>query len=168
MPGRLRALTATMGIILTRARLTVITGLTGSRADCLSAPAPGMAGDAHGAGVVGVVALAAVDLSVDVDSSAAVDSPVAVDLSAVVDSQVDAGSLAAGASREDAGRWAASMAGVGSTVAVEDSTAAAVVASTAAAVDMAAVDTGKGRFERYRFGTETVTAGSKGCQPFLF
>jgi hypothetical protein len=77
MLGRLRALTATMGIILTRARLTVITGLTGSQADCLLAPARGMAGDARGAGVVGAVALAAVDL--DAGSSAAVDSPVDAD-----------------------------------------------------------------------------------------
>jgi hypothetical protein len=79
--------------------------------------------------------------------------------------QVVAASLAVVASREDAGRSAASMAAVGSTAAA-DSTVA-VVASTVVAVDMAAVDTGKSRFERYRSRTETVTAGSKSCQPFL-
>jgi hypothetical protein len=59
------------------------------------------------------------------------------------------------------------MVGAGPTVAVEDSTAA-VVASTVVAVDMAAVATGKGRFGVFDPVTETVTAGSKGCQPFLF
>ena len=39
------ALTATTGIILTLARLTATTDLTGLRAECLSAPARGMAGD---------------------------------------------------------------------------------------------------------------------------
>ena len=62
------ALMGTTDITLTRAHLTAITGLTGSRAECLSVPAPGTAGDARGAGVVGAVALAAADLSADVDS----------------------------------------------------------------------------------------------------
>jgi hypothetical protein len=47
------ATTDTTTIIRTLARLTDTTGLTGLRAECLLAPARGMAGDALGVGVVG-------------------------------------------------------------------------------------------------------------------
>lgn len=71
MPGRQRARTATTDILLTRARLTVITGLTGSQADCLLAPAHGMAGDMVGDAAAGAMAgafMAAEGSSADADS----------------------------------------------------------------------------------------------------
>jgi hypothetical protein len=59
--------TATMDIILTPARLTVSTDLTGLQAECLSAPVRGMAGVAVGVGAVGAGAAA---VGVDVGSLA--------------------------------------------------------------------------------------------------
>src|ERR1700733_11702023 len=101
---------ATTVIILTHARLTATTDLTGSRAACSSVLARGMAGDGRGAGGVGAGAVLA-----DAGSS------VAVGLAADVDSPVDAGLPV------DAVRWAASMVvAAGSTVVAEDSTVAAV------------------------------------------
>src|ERR1700685_2160996 len=125
---------ATTDIILTPARLTATTDLTGSRAACLSAPARGMAGDGLGVGVAGAGAvgaglvLADVDSSVDEDSSAGGGSPVGVDSPGGVGSPVAAVSLAV--------RLAAFME-------VEASTVAEVEGSTVVAVDTVAVaDTG--------------------------
>ena len=122
---------ATTVIILTHARLTATTELTGSRAACSSVLARGMAGDGRGAGVVGAGAVLA-----DAGSSVAVGLPVAVDLAADVglaadvDSPVDAGLPV------DAVRRAASMVvAAGSTVVAEDSTVAAVEVFTVAVAD---------------------------------
>src|ERR1700733_10638023 len=113
---------ATTVIILTHARLTATTDLTGSRAACSSVLARGMAGDGRGAGVVG-----AREVLVDAGSSVAVGLPVGVGLAADVDSPVDAGLPV------DAVRWAASMVvAAGSTVVAEDSTVAAVEVFTVA------------------------------------
>src|ERR1700733_13959808 len=78
---------ATTVIILTHARLTATTELTGSRAACSSVLARGMAGDGRGAGVVGAGAVLA-----DAGSSVAVGLPVAVDLAADVGLAADVAS----------------------------------------------------------------------------
>jgi len=70
----------TTDIILTLARLTATTGLTGLQAECLSAPARGMAGDALGVGVAGAgvaaldAALAAILIGMTEGSAAAVSA----------------------------------------------------------------------------------------------
>src|SRR5580692_6214771 len=98
---------ATTVIILTHARLTATTDLTGSRVACSSVLARGMAGDGRGAGVGGGGAVLA-----------------------DVDSPVDAGLPV------DAVRRAASMVvAAGSTVVAEDSTVAAVEVFTVAVAD---------------------------------
>jgi hypothetical protein len=133
LTGRRYAITATMDIILTRARPTVITGLTGLPAESSSALVRGMAGAVVGeaGAVVGATVVALVGL-VSADAASQVvavlpadaDSPVDVDLRTVP--------------------LVASMAvAADSTVVGADSTVE-VVDSTVVAVDtVAAVDTGK-------------------------
>lgn len=133
---------ATTIIILTPARLTATTDLTGLQVECLSAPAHGMAGVAVGVGGAGAGAAGAgaAAVGVDVGSSAAAGLQAAADLHTVVRAsvaalvdfmearQVEGSTVAAGFIAEAA-----------STVAeVEDSMAAVdtlVVADTAADTD---------------------------------
>jgi hypothetical protein len=130
----LGALTATTIITLTLVRLTATTDLIGLLAECLLAPARGMAGDGLGVGVVGAVA--------GMDAAAGVDAGSSADVGLPVDA----------ASRADADshtvRLAVSMAAVAFAAAaafmaeVVDSTAAEGADSTVAAVDTAVADTG--------------------------
>jgi hypothetical protein len=112
------------------ARLTVTTDLTGLRAECLSAPARGMAGDAVGAGVVGAtdaaVGATAVAFTADAGSPVDAASLADVDLHVVrlAVSTVVAGSAAA--------LWPTAVAGA--------STVVAAVGSTVV-VDMGVADT---------------------------
>lgn len=83
--------TATTDITLTLARPTATTDLTGLLVECLSAPARGMAGDAVGVGVVGVMATM-------VEAAGATDTVITV----VAATPEDAASLADGALSADA------------------------------------------------------------------
>jgi len=130
-------LTDTMDIILTPARLTASTDLTGLPVECLSAPAHGMAGVAVGVGVA--------EAGADVGSSADAGLEADAVLHAVVRASVAALVVDFMAAPHVEGSTVAAgfIAEAVSTVAeVEDSTAVEVEDSTAAAVDMAA-DTGK-------------------------
>lgn len=149
LTGRRCAITDTTIIIPTPVRLTVTTGLTGSRVECLSAPVRGMAGDARGVGVVGVAALDEVLTAMTVGSGAA-GSPatgaltVEAALTAVrLASMAVAGS---GAVADSMAAVADSMAAMVGSTAVEDSTVVAAAAdSTVAAVEdstAAVADTG--------------------------
>jgi hypothetical protein len=128
---------ATTDITLTPARLTAITGLTGLRVECSSAPARGMAGDAVGVGVVGVMVAAA----------GATDAvAMATDAVAMATAMV-AGSLADADFTVDTAMLAVRLAGTTLAerftavlwpMAVADSTAEAAVVSMVVAVDTAA------------------------------
>ena len=118
------------------ARLTATTDLTGLRVECLLAPVRGMAGDAVGVGVVGVVATTVVEAGVTDGAAMAMVAGSLADADLrVVPPAASTGRLALGFV---AALWPTAVAG--STVA-EDSTVV-VAGSTAAAVDTAAVDTG--------------------------
>jgi hypothetical protein len=120
---------ATTDIILTPARLTATTDLTGLRVACSSAPARGMAGAGLGAGVAGAGAvLVDAGLSADADLLAGVGSPVGVDSPVAAALRAGAVSLVV--------RQAAFMVVVASTVAeVEGSMVVAV--DTVAVADTA-------------------------------
>jgi len=130
---------ATTDITLTPARLTAITGLTGLRVECSSAPARGMAGDAVGVGVAGATveaftagAATTADAATTVDGGTTADAATPADRSA--DTMGEADSTAP---------WAevSTVAVVGaSTVAVVEASTVAVVEDPTAAE---AVDTGK-------------------------
>jgi hypothetical protein len=135
--------TATMDIILTPARLTAFTDLTGFRAECLSAPARGL------------VSASVEAFSEDPGSSEDVGSPVGVGSVGVglwvdVDSLVDAGSPGAVGSLVDVDLREGRLVGSTAALAVDFTVAAASTVvvgedSTAAVVDMAA-DTGNHRW----------------------
>jgi hypothetical protein len=118
---------ATMDTILTRARLTATTGLTGLRAECLSALVRGMAGDGLGVGVAGAVA------GVDAGSLADVGSPVDAVLRA--DAALHVVRLGAStAARFMAVAASTVAAAAGSTVAGAEDSTVAVTAAVAVAV----------------------------------
>jgi hypothetical protein len=148
LADRRYATTDTTTIILTLARLTGTTDLTGLRAESLSAPARGMAGDARGVGVVGVAALGAV-LTVMAEGSEAAGSEVegslvGVALTADADSSaVEVLTAAALAARLEASTAVQFMAVAGSTVTAEAGSTAAVVVDTLAADTAVVADTGK-------------------------
>jgi hypothetical protein len=138
---------ATTDIILTLARLTATTGLTGLRVECLSVPARGMAGDALGVGAAGAGG-AAGDAALDAiligmtEGSAVAVSPAtgaltaAVLTVAVLTTVRRASAVTGSAATADfmvevvgSAGVAASMVAAASTV-VEDSTAAAAEGST--------------------------------------
>ncbi len=144
--GRRYATTATTDTLLMLVRLTATTDLIGLPAECLSAPVRGMAGDAVGAGVVGVaagtdaVAMAMVARAGATDAVAmATDgAATATDAAAtVVASPGDAVRLAASTVEAEASMVAVA----GSTEEAEASMAVAAVGSTVEAVVMAAEDT---------------------------
>ena len=139
LAGRRYASGDTTTIIHTRARLTASMGPTGLWVECLSAPAPGMAGDVLGVGVVGAVAGVDAVGTVMGEGLAAAGSLVAEALPA--DAASRAVRLAAFTVVVDSMARADSMAAEASRV-VAPSTVAAVVGSTAAAVADTAVDTG--------------------------
>jgi hypothetical protein len=133
--------TATTAITLMPARLTATTDLTGLRAECLLAPARGMAGDVVGVGVVGdmvgtVAAAGAMVVAAGVDAASAAD--VAFMAAADLPTPVLAASTVVAAS---------TVAVVAdSTVAVvADSTVAVEVGSTVVAADTVAADTANRR-----------------------
>ena len=143
------ALTATTIIILTLVHPTATTDQTGLSVACLSAPAPGMAGDALGVGVAGVavgvdVVSPVAALTADTDLSADEDSP--VDETSTADTPLQAVRLAASTAARCTVVADSTVAAVVSTaVAAVVSMAVAAVDSTAAlAVDTVVVDTGKG------------------------
>jgi len=122
-----------MDIILMLARLTAIMGRTGSRVECSSERARGMAGAAAGAGVVGAVAGVTDALVGGMDVAAGVTDTATTDARLMEDAGMRAADIV-----ELAGSMVASgiMARqrAGSTVVVED--------SMAAVADMAVVVTG--------------------------
>src|SRR5258708_35415409 len=121
-------------IILTLGRLMASTGLTGLRAECLSAPAPGMAGDAPGVGVAGAgVAASDEILTGMIEGSAVAVSPATEALTAGASMEVAVLTVAA---LTTVRRASAAVTGSAATVdfMVEVVGSTEVAASTAAAV----------------------------------
>src|SRR5258708_4460589 len=121
-------------IILTLARLMASTDLTGLRAECLAAPAPGMAGDAPGVGVAGAgVAASDEILTGMIEGSAVAVSPATEALTAGASMEVAVLTVAA---LTTVRRASAAVTGSAATVdfMVEVVGSTEVAASTAAAV----------------------------------